>query len=196
MTWQKLLCLPETSLRNWLNLIRRMIWVPCLRQRQFWTVLTVHLYRMSSHLLNLLSEVICCWWRRKFNSPLLYLSKLYLVFIASNSDYVNLMIGFRKRSLLAESRRRCFGQNGQKMQALNLQSVWKCNFYMVWAGRGPKEELVSRLCQNTGGQIYFGQNGTTATSGRILMLLPAQSHANDEKAPPSFREDPFCTFQF
>ena len=100
-----------------------------------------------------------------------------------------------QKKVLVSRRRHCFGQNGQKMQALNLQSVWKCNFYMVWAGRGPKEELVSRLCQNTGGQIYFGQNGTTATLGRILML-PAQSHADDEKVPPSFREDPFCTFQF
>ena len=35
------------------------------------------------------------------------------------------------------------------MPTLNLQTVWKCNFCMIWAGRCPKEELVSKLCQNT-----------------------------------------------
>ena len=195
MTWQKLLCLPETSLRNWLNLIRGMIWVPCLRQRQFWT-------SDSAFVLDEQPFAEASQW----SYLLLMEKKIQLttsIFVKTLSCVYSIKFRlckfndwFQKRSLLAESRRHCFGQNGQKMQALNLQSVWKCNFYMVWAGRGPKEELVSRLCQNTGGQIYFGQNGTTATSGRILMLLPAQSHANDEKVPPSFREDPFCTFQF
>ena len=139
-SFRDLLFVKDSQLRNWLPSIRGMIWVSCLKQFcDGWAF----------------AESVICHFSSNHQWGINHYSLLVAKKIQYIAHFSILYRGWKhqimlpKKRLLAESRQHCFWTKWPKMPTLNLQTVWKCNFCMIWAGRCPKEELVSRVCQNT-----------------------------------------------
>ena len=142
-SFRDLLFVKDSQLRNWLPSIRGMIWVSCLQQFST-SVMNKHLLNQLSVSALLINEVIIIQYSLLVSKKIQYIAHFSILHRGWKHQ-----IMWPKKRLLAESRQHCFWTKWPKMPTLNLQTVWKCNFCMIWAGRCPKEELVSRVCQNT-----------------------------------------------